>query len=238
MIQTIITAAGHSLAEFASAGFAIPKSLVKIHSEFILSRAIRSYARFPERTWVALNMEENTQFQIGYKVSQQFPDISIIDINSDARGALVSALLASGGLNLHQPLVVAGGDSELRPSAYRELDTLVASGATAGTICFEAEGRRWSYVDVAPNGRVREVSEKHRLGSLASSGVFFFQRAEFFLNASRWVLLNNAVTEGRFFVSATLNKLISEGLSVQYVTVDASRYHSYATPDLVRKYVE
>ena len=67
-------------------------------------------------------------------------------------------------------------------------------------------------------------------------GVFYFRRAKFFLDAATWVLLQNATVRENFFVSTSLNYLISQGMSVGYSEIDRNRYHSFSLPaDFVRE---
>jgi hypothetical protein len=51
-----------------------------------------------------------------------------------------------------------------------------------------------------------------------------------FLEAAKWVFLNNARVKGNFFVSTSLNYLISRGMSVGFEVIPRSSYRSFSRP--------
>ena len=229
-IQTIITAAGYSEQQFLDSEFEVPKGLVLVDGRSVISRAIESYTLDFEALNVALNEEECDRWDLDKHVSCLYPSTRITRVKSSVRGAVASALLASSSIDPDLPLVIGAGDSEidadLNPIISKFLETEVAGG----TIVFRASGPRWSYVGVDGHGRVTEVSEKYQVGTLATTGLFFFRSAKMFLEASSWTLLNNAHVEGSFYISTTLNYLISEGLEVHYHEINPRHYKPWSRP--------
>ena len=229
-IQCVITAAGDSRPLFLPAGFGRPKSLVMWEGRPVLARAIDAYATEPTRTTVAIHTGEDDTFGVGSVVSTLFPVVRVCRIPSGAKGALASALLAMGDVDADAPLVVAAGDSTIEGGAGKYLDRFVADGVDAATIAFPSTNPRWSYLAVNDDGVVRQVAEKQAIGPLATTGVFYFSSAAVFVEAATWCLVNNASLNGIFYVSTTLNYLVSRGRAVGYATIPRAQYRSWSLP--------
>lgn len=229
-VQTIVTAAGDSRPLFLPAGFGRPKSLVLWEGRPVIARAIDSYASNIPRSVVAIHAGEDDQFDVGSAVSAQFPGIAVCRVPTGARGALASALLAMADVDPDAPLVVAAGDSMIEGGAGPVIDRFVADGVHAATIAFPSANPRWSYLAVNDAGIVRQVAEKQAIGPLATTGVFYFATARAFTEAATWCLVNNASLNGIFYVSTTLNYLVSRGRTVAYATIARDQYRSWSLP--------
>lgn len=235
-MQTIITAAGDSRPMFVKGGFLVPKSLQIIGDSSVILHALNSYSSLGPDTVVAVNKEENSEFGISSLISRAEPDVRIVEVSSSARGALVSALFCLTDLDLDEPLVIAAGDSFITGGIKYHIEKMIDQGVSAGTIAFYSNNPRWSYLSVGADGQVLEVTEKEVSGQLATTGVFYFETARIFLDAAKWVLINNAHVKGQFYVSTSLNYLISKGLRVGFEEIDRAAYQSFSLPsDFVRQ---
>jgi dTDP-glucose pyrophosphorylase len=236
--QTLITAAGNSFPEFRAAGFLVPKNLLKPQGGLLINQAVASYKHKVGPLVVALNKEENREFSTSDRVSEAYPEASFVETSSSVQGALATAVLATEGIDLDQPLVIAAGDSIVEGGVEEYISALQAKSVDAGTIVFESTNPRWSYVTVGESGNVLEVVEKQVSGPFATIGCFYFKSAKLFLQAAEWVFVNNAQVNDRFYVSTSLNYLVSEGLSVGYEILDKGKYTSFSTPADCRNLTE
>jgi dTDP-glucose pyrophosphorylase len=230
MYQTLITAAGDSRGEFISAGFKVPKSLMSVEGEFLINKAIQSYWHPPERLVVALNGEENTEFFLDREVLQIFPDATIVKTSGAVRGALATAVLAAESIDLSKPLVVSAGDSFICGGIENYIGSLMSRNSDAGTVVFISANPRWSYINIGEFGNVLQVTEKSVTGPYATTGCFYFKSAALFFEAAKWVFINNARINGNFYVSTSLNYLISKGMSVNYELIPREAYKSFSKP--------
>lgn len=229
-IQTVITAAGDSRARFLEAGFQVPKNLIKVGPKLVIEQAIESYVMDYSNFQVALNDQESRDCGTDIAVKQLFPSARLVYVPSSARGALASALMCSASLNLEEPLLIAAGDSRIDGGIEDYVRELYERKVEGGTLVFESSGSRWSYVSTDGFGRVIEVSEKYQIGGLATTGVFYFRKAENFIKGAEWVLRNNAQVNGRFFVSTVMNFLICQNQHVGYIEIPPGSYKSWSTP--------
>lgn len=228
-VRTIITAAGDSQGLFLPAGFGRPKSLVHWEGREVLAHAIDAYAIAPAATTVAVNAYEDDEWGVGAVVHVQFPQAQIVRVTTGVKGALATAMIALGE-PVDEPLLVAAGDSRITGGVERFVKEFNEQGLDAATIAFESDDPRWSYLSVDNAGGVRQVAEKQVIGPYATTGVFYFASARTFADAATWAFVNNASHHGLFYVSATLNYLISTGQRVGFATIDRAFYQSWSLP--------
>ena len=228
--QTLITAAGDSRSAFVGAGFDAPKSLIKVEGVALINRAIESYRHPSGALVVAINKEENKQFQLDREVRERFHDATIVDVESSVLGALATAVMAIETLDLDSPLVISAGDSVVEGGVAPHIHALMGKSSDAGTVVFESSNPRWSYINIGELGNVLQVTEKSVAGPYATVGCFYFKSTAIFLEAAKWVFLNNARVNGKFYVSTSLNYLISKGMTVNFEVIPRRSYTSFSKP--------
>jgi bifunctional N-acetylglucosamine-1-phosphate-uridyltransferase/glucosamine-1-phosphate-acetyltransferase GlmU-like protein len=228
LFSSIITAAGKADESYLSLNPSVPKNLTVIRNQPILSRAFATYRSLdPSRTRVAISAEENETHQTPLALADSIPRPCFVLVNSHLKGALVSALVASSGLDPDSPLIVAGGDSEIVGGIQNIVNEFVDGHYAAGVIVFESTEPRWSYIKHTSDGMVIQVSEKKVIGEFATTGTFYFDSVETFRASAKWCLVNNVQTNGNYFVSSALNFVISQGSKVGYRQIPATDYANY-----------
>lgn len=228
--QTILTAAGDSRPLFLAAGFGRPKSLVIREGEPVLAQAIRSYSAHGQNTVVAINKDEANEWPIASMLGLKFPDVQVCTVPGSAKGALISAVMSAPDVVADEPLVIAAGDSYIRGGIQSFIHGFEQDGASAATIVFRSQDPRWSYLATDASGQVIQVAEKEVVGSLATTGVFFFRRASDFIEAAQWCLVNSAHRNGIYYVSAALNYLLAAGHKISFVEISQQDYVPCSLP--------
>ncbi len=224
-MQTIITAAGRRVDSNSDVR---PRGLVEVEGIPVLRRAVNAYVVDLSQVVVALNAEDEHEYALSSVLSDLRPKPQIKTVPAEAEGALASAVLVAGTLDLSEPLIIAAGDSEVRGGIEAVLATFLASEAEASTVVFRSTEPRWSYLSVTDDGTVSHVAEKKVVGPYATTGVFMYRSVELFLQAAAWCFTVNARVDGRFYVSTTLNHLIYRGLPVRFDEIPRSAYRSWS----------
>lgn len=234
--QTIVTAAAPTLDLFLRAGFPTSRNMVPLEGKPLLIRAIECTSHPDLPAVVVVNREEeDSRFGCAAELGASARVRAVIESSSAVKGALPSALLGMGHADLDKPLLLAPGDSVLA-TPFWELLELAPKEASAFTLAFESSNPRWSFLKENEKGEVIQVAEKRAVGRLATTGHFFFRSAQDFLEAATWVLANNAMVQGRFFVSTAFNYLISQGKLISSIQIDRDQYSSYSKPyDFIRQ---
>jgi hypothetical protein len=229
-IQTLITAAGDSRTNFIAGGFNLPKSLIKWREREVILKSIDSYSINPEKLTVAINKAENEQFKITSVIEKNYPKAKIIPILSGVRGALATALLGLEELDFNSPLVIAAGDSFINGGILKYTKRFQDCEARIGTIVFKSENPRWSYLTLDDEGIVRNVQEKKVVSKYATTGVFYFKSVQDFVDAAKWVFVHNVNLNNIFYVSTSLNYMLSQGLKLEYIEILRENYKSLSLP--------
>ena len=229
-MRTLITAAGDSRSLFLGSGFAVPKSLVPVNGRPVILRAIESYAQDLRTTTVAINKIESEDWGLSTFLHSELPEIEIVKVPSNVKGALVTALWATESCEEESEILIAAGDSEISIRLDNILHQFRDQSLHAGTVVFKSTNPRLSYILPGPDGSIRQVAEKRLIGPLATTGIFYFKSCALFRRAAEWCLVNDASLNGIFFVSTALNFLIAEGLRVKYVEIPQDSYKSWSLP--------
>ena len=196
----------------------------------LLYRAVSSAASISGSVTLVLNKEEeSSDFAAGEMIKALIPELNIVHSPTEAKGALASALLGAEQLNPELPLLICPGDAFLSQNfeshiqgKWEDLDGF--------TLAFRSKSPRWSFLGLNAEGAISEVAEKNIIGPLATTGHFYFKRASDFIEASRWVLVNNAHVNGAFYVSTALNYLVSNGMTLGYKEIGRDEYFSFSKP--------
>lgn len=203
---------------------------MKVDGKSILQQAVLQSASGEASCTVVLNQdEEHSDYKARQLVDTLVQVRSSVVAPTASQGALVSALFGADGLEANLPLLISPGDAFLKGHFETHLESMVGE-FDALTISFRSTNPRWSFIEVSSDDYVAEVAEKRVISELATTGHFYFKRTSDFLQAAEWVLVNNAKTDGRFFVSTALNFLVSEGLKVRHREISRNEYFSYSKP--------
>ena len=228
--QTIVTAAAPTKDSFLGAGFPSTRNLMNVNNVPLLIRAIDSAESSGDPVTVVLNADEElTEFSASEMLNKFAPHARIVLSPTATKGALVSALLGAEGLDPDQALLICPGDAYLTNRFESHL-TSNASNLDGFTLAFRSENPRWSFLGLNSEGEISEVAEKRIIGPLATTGHFYFKKASDFIEASKWVLVNNAHVKGNFYVSTALNYLVSKGMNLGYAEIARSEYFSFSKP--------
>lgn len=230
LTSTVITAAGNSLSLFLPAGFITPKSLIEVDGEPVIARAIASYWSGEGSLVVGVNEIEENSYGISDAVREKSPEAEYVSVPDKSAGALISALYCVKDLNPDSPLVIASGDSVFQGDISEVIASFQDRKLSAATLAFRSDNPRWSYLRLNSDNQIIEVAEKRVIGPLATTGFFYFESTQMFIEAAKWVLVNNVNFQGRFYVSSALNYLISRGLNLGYTLADKENFRAYSLP--------
>lgn len=96
---------------------------------------------------------------------------------------------------------------------------------------FHAEGNEWSFVLPDKNSnRVLKTSEKDRISSLCSSGLYYFKRTRDFKEALKFSMQNNITTKNEYYIAPLYNILIEWGMDIRFFTINPSEVVFCGTP--------
>lgn len=153
------------------------------------------------------------------------PSAEIITMNGNTKGAVCSALLAIDCMNPDEPLVIVGVNQIVLEPYQDAINDFKDRGLDAGTIVFEDIHPRWSFMKIDElTGNVIEAAEKNPISKNASTGFYYFSKAEDFIVSSKSMILKKAQINGKFYLSLCLNEMILKQKKIGVYHIDKNRY--------------
>lgn len=218
--QTVILAAG--------AGTLSPNDFNKCLFEIserksLFEFALEIYSK-SKLTVVALNSYDYKSFE-----AQTLPkDVRLLEVARETNGALATAGLCLDLLDDDLPIVLSAIDGLCPTKIESFVQTMNKEDSDGGVIVFKSNNANYSYVSVF-EGKPVELAEKRRISHLATAGIFYFRNKTLLLNSINWTILNKVDFNGKFYLSAALNKLIFENMKVSLFEVNDSDYYRFST---------
>lgn len=232
--QVIVTAGGEDTVDINFNLNSSHKHDVLINGMYLLERAVSSYASHADKKIIVLREQSRDSLAV-IRLSQLDKSIILKFANGATQGALCSALLAIDAIDPDMPLFIVPGDSYLTGNVKQLFADFINSEKDAGTILFNATGKRWSYARLDDKDAILEMAEKVEISNAASTGVFFFRSGDVFVKAAQWVLLNNLRTTSDFYVSTAINYLVMSGSKVNGMFLDENcAYVPMSTSDDIK----
>ena len=147
------------------------------------------------------------------------------------QGALITALIATEGMDLQSPLTIVPGDALISRNSYMDfLAESISSGCDLSLVVFQSNNPDFSYVRTLGDSIV-EVTEKKVISSLATAGIFYFSSVDIFHACGEWSIINNITTQNLFFLAPSINYAIINGLKIRLYNISESDYFRFSNYD-------
>lgn len=237
-MQILIPISGLS-SFFPKEDFYFPKPLVEVAGRSMIEIVIRQLqSQFEDAHFTfVIDPEDARSFSLDRTLSLiAGNDCTIIEKPGPTSGALCSCMLAIDTLNASEPLIIANSDQIIEDDVAHAISTFQSGNAAAGVLTFESTHPRWSYIVDDENGEVVQTYEKSVASRMAIAGFYYFASASTFFEAAKRVVLNDAQTEGLYFISSALNEIILDREKVLHLPIASRSYHSFYTPTKISEF--
>jgi dTDP-glucose pyrophosphorylase len=227
--------------EFLEAGYRFPKNLIEIDARPMVQHvveAVEGLLRLGSQLTCAVQREENQQYHTGDVIRLLEPRTVVVEIPSATQGAACSALLAIEHLDPDDELLLVNGDQIVVADLPAVIEGFRQTGLDGGTLVFDSVHPRWSYVRCGNDGYVAEAAEKRPISRMATAGIYWFQRADDFINAAMAMIRKDASVDGLFYVCPAFNEMILQHRRIGVAQIERTQYFSLATPRGVDSYEE
>jgi dTDP-glucose pyrophosphorylase len=194
-------------------------------SSTLLHEIYREYIS-PRKTIIA-SLNEDKKF---FESDESFGSATFIEIRRNTAGALATLGLTVDHIDGDVPILVAPGDGLVFDRIVPFMNEMATHRTTAGLIVFPSTNTNYSYVRSVGNLAI-EVAEKKVIGSLATTGIYYFKDKKVLLECLKWVLVNRLHFNGLYYLSVGINQLIAQKKQVRLFEIDEREYFRFATPD-------
>jgi NDP-sugar pyrophosphorylase family protein len=240
MIQIAIPLAGRSMF-YASNESHYPKPLIDVVGEPMIQRVVEALkaARFEKRFLFVVNEADAKKFHIDRVLRLIVGNEGVvIEQPGESKGALPSCLLLIDHLEAETPLLISNSDQVVDIDFDEMLEFFQANNVDAGCVTFKSVHPQWSYVAFDERGYIAEAAEKKPISNHAVAGLYYFAKARYFVSAAMQAIEKGSVTADRFYISSTFNELILDGRKLLAREIEASKFHSFYSPEMLSKYID
>ena len=232
MVKILIPLAGDSRIDNESQYL---KGLQEIKRKTILQHVIESLTQIKDSEFIFILRKDDVNiYHIDNVVKLMVPNAKIIVAESNTAGSACTCLLAIGQLSMEEPLIVSGSDQLVSWDLQSIVD--VFSNYDAGAIVFEDIHPRWSYVKIDENGLVIEAAEKNPISRNATTGFYYFKRAEFFVNSVMRMIQKGASVNGSYYVCPALNELVLDNKKIKTVKIPKDHVFNFGSKTGIEMY--
>jgi dTDP-glucose pyrophosphorylase len=235
MLTIVVPMAGEGK-RFAEAGHTFPKPLVEIDGRPMIEVVVRNLTPGEPHRFVFVCRREHVQrYALDDVLRLIAPGCGIMVMREATAGALCSVLLAMEHLAGADELLIANSDQFIEEGIGAFLATARRGQSDGCIMTFPSTHPKWSFVKLV-DGEVAAVAEKRPISSSATTGLYYFRRAQDFLEAAERTIMKNASREGEFYVSPAYNELILAGKRITVHPIRREQMHSLGTPEDVEAF--
>ena len=214
-MSTIVIPMAGAGTRFASAGYKLPKYLIKKDNKTLLELSLSGLPLDSIDRVVFVALQEHVEeydLVDKYLRNLMAPDKFILStILSPTDGQAQTVLAAREHINPNSDLIIYNIDTVYRSSNQAALLGDV-NRKHDGIIGVHLHGgNNWSFARVDSQGFVVETAEKRRISRYASTGFYHFTKASDFLSVADEHVSNNLRSSNEFYVAPLYNDMIRSG---------------------------
>lgn len=226
----VIPMAGLS-SRFFAAGYTEPKYQLNLWGHTVFKLAVLSFKNLfnTEKFLFIVRMEPSAVVDLHGQIKAiGIVDYEIIALDAPTKGQAETVQLgierstAKGS----ERLTIFNIDT-IRPNFRHPAFVDVCDGYLE---VFEGEGTHWSFVEPIGESSVRRTTEKDRISSLCSDGLYHFKTADLYSRAYHEAIKQSLFVKGEIYVAPLYNVLIADGCDIRYQTISSSDIYFCGTP--------
>jgi NDP-sugar pyrophosphorylase family protein len=220
---------------FIDSGFRVPKPLIDVAGEPMITKAIKSLDIDGQFLFV-IGSGECTE-QIKQTILAIKPGSKFIEISYITDGPAASALLFKEQINDDEELIVTNCDQVMEWSGNKFL--LNARLYDGAIVTYHTDTPKNSYARLDKKGFVREVREKEVLSNVSLNGIHYWKRGrDFVSSAEAMITANERSKNGEFYIGPTFNYMIQRDLKVGIHHIPNQQHFAVGTPEDLERYVK
>jgi len=233
----IIPMAGRSQ-RFFNAGYPIPKYQLPLGGSTVFRHAVESFSNYfssDDFLFICRNDDNEVSF-IDHELQQTgIKSYRLSTLTRESRGQADTVYQAIQDIEPKGGLFIFNIDT-FRPGFIKPNFLSTCDGYLE---VFEAEGDRWSFVLPDNFGnRVARTTEKHRVSSLCSNGLYYFASKSLFIDAFESTVTAKEMINGEYYISTLYNHLIGWRKVIKYTLVDIASIINCGTPSEYERLIQ
>lgn len=173
----------------------------------------------------ALRDEEIDQFHLDQVVQLLCPGARVMRISDGTQGSACSALMAACTIPADEEVLIASANELVDVNFPEILNSFREQGLDGGTLTFHSVHPRYSYVRIGDDNLVSEVSQRRPISKHATTGTFWYAKAEYLVDAIKQMIRKGDAVDDRYYVAKTFNEMILAQKRIGIRKIDLDQYH-------------
>lgn len=205
---------------FSQAGYALPKPLIDVAGEPMISRVIDNLGANHQYWFIVQKQVWADHAPELSQVADKCYSHTFLLTDGLTQGAAETCLKAERMLDPEEPLMIANCDQitylndnqdPLHVMRQRNLDGLI--------LTFDSQSTKNSYAEINQDGMVMRTAEKTVISPYATTGAYLWAKAKYFFDSAKLMIEEDVRVNNEFYICPVYNWNIREGLKIGILPV-------------------
>ena len=204
------------------------RNLYEIQKKTILQYVYESLNQIEDAHFiVVVRKEDAAKYHLDDMVRLLIPDCEIVTAVGATKGSACSCLLAVDLLEEEEPLVIAGGDQLMLQNPQTVIEEFKTKDYDGGVVIFDDIHPRWSFVKLDGENMVIEAAEKRPISRNATTGFYYFKKADDFIHSAQEMIRKDASVNGQYYVCPCFNEMVLEHKKIGTYRISKQEYFNF-----------
>lgn len=201
---------------FSSQGYEDPKPLIQFLGKPMIQHVVEHVGLLENEHIFLCQKTHIEKYKLHDLFSSFLSNFRIVEVDGLTEGAACTVMLADSVLSPDDEVMLVNSD-QLVQWDKDSLDIAAAENLGGLIYCFKGEGPKWSYAKLDHNGLVIEVAEKRQISEHATSGMYYWAKWQYFVEATNAMIAANDRVNNEFYVAPVYNYAVDKRIGVEYV---------------------
>ena len=204
------------------------KSLFEIQKKTILQYVYESLNQIENAKFIiVIRKDDVKKYHLDDMVRLLIPDCEIVISDGETNGSACSCLLAVDLLSWDEPLIIAGGDQLMLENPQKVISKFTENDYDGGVVIFDDIHPRWSFVKLDQNEMVIEAAEKRPISRNATTGFYYFKKAQYFVESAEEMIKKDASVNGKYYVCPCFNEMVLANKKIGTYRISKMEYFNF-----------
>lgn len=238
--MNIIIPLGGKGERFLKEGYKDPKALIKVLNKEILYYTIDCLSIQPDDNLYIVYNPYLDLFDFQTKVQEKYPNIHLIPLPGDTKGASETVLLGVNyiisHLPYHEKTVLVDGDTFYLQDILQKFRKIRKTHNAVYYVKNYEEKPHFSYIEMDEKSKILRIKEKEKISDNANTGVYAFDSIYDLQKYAKFVLDNNIVFKNECYTSCIISEMIKDSYVFEGIELRPEEVVVLGTPEQVRCY--
>lgn len=217
---------------------AYPLYLTELNGTLILERQVANCSQLGRCQFLfCLKTADSKSFQVDSVIRQLDEKAIIVLVPGKTRGAVCTALLAISHLDGADELLLLAVNDLVDVPIAEIVEWFRTKNADGGVVAFHSVHPRYSFAKLDTSGSVCELVEKNPVSRNALASIYYFRKAEDFIECSKELIRKDNPVKGAFYISQVLNEMILLQKKILMYQIPNSAFHPLKTEAQLASYL-